>query len=165
MTTTTAPKPQPRKEYFYDDDRAGIAAGYRHLADLIESGQAPLPVNPQVSLFLSHGGAPVDEQPAAARDLMRALGGGKYEKDVASGGSSLILRGSCAGLPVDIWVSRDAVCERVVTGTTTVTETVPVGEDTRPVKTVTREVETFEWRCGSLLDAATENGDTVEVAP
>jgi hypothetical protein len=156
----TAPKPLPRTDY--PTDRAAIAAGYRHLADLIESEQAPIPVNPEVSLFLSHGRTPVDEQPAAARDLMRALGGGRYEKAVTASGGSLILRGMCGGLPIDVWVTRDAVCERVVVGTDEVTETVPVGEDTRPVETVTRTVERVEWRCAPLL-AAAETADAVEV--
>lgn len=127
----TAPRPLPRVDY--PTDRAALAAGYRHLAHLIESGQAPIPINPQVSLFLSHGETPVDEQPTAARDLMRALGGGRYAKDVTASGGDLILRGMCGELPVDIWVTRDAVCERVVVGTDEVTETVPVGKDTRPV--------------------------------
>lgn len=162
-TTRTAPKPQPRTGF--PSDRVGIAAGYRHLADLIESGQAPIPVNCSVTLNMNYGDwkHTEEEEPALARDLMRALGGGTYRKDQY--GSDLILRGMCGGLPVDLWVSRDAVCKRVVTGTTTVTETVPVGEDTRPVETVTRQVETFEWHCGSVLDAAAETADTIEVQP
>jgi len=161
MTVTSTPRPISRTDYL--TDRAALAAGYRHLADLIESEQAPIPVNPSVSLFLSHGVTPVDEQPAAARDLMRALGGGRYEKDVTSAGGSLILRGMCGGLPVDVWVTRDAVCERVVVGTDEVTETVPVGEDTRPVETVSRTVERVEWHCAPLLGAA-EDADGVEVS-
>jgi hypothetical protein len=69
----------------------------------------------------------------------------------------------CGGVPIRIYTEREAVCERVVTGTTTVTETVPVGEDTRPVETITREVETYEWRCAPLLAAAAEDADTIEV--
>ena len=160
MTATTAPRPLARSAY--PTDRAAIAAGYRHLADLIESGQAPIPITPAVSLFLSHGETPVGEQPTAARNLMRALGGGKYTKDVTSSGGDLILRGMCGGLPVDVWVTRDAVCERVVVGIDEVEETVPVGEDTRPVETVKRTVERVEWRCAPLLGAA-EYADVVEV--
>lgn len=159
----SAPRPQPRTDYLRDDHRASLAAGYRHLADLIESGQAPIPVNPQVSLFLTYREVPAEEQPAAARDLMRALGGGRYEKDTTASGGDLILRGTCGSLPVDIWLTRDAVCERVVVGTDEVTEAFPVGEDTRPVETVTRTVERVEWRCAPLLGAA-EHGDVIEVA-
>lgn len=46
---------------------------------------------------------------------------------------------------------RAAVCERVVTGIETVTETVPDPEYIAPTVTVTREVETVEWRCGPVL--------------
>lgn len=158
-TTATTPRPLPRTDY--PSDRAAVAAGYRRLADLIESEQAPIPINPQVSLFLSHGAVPIDEQPVAARELMRALGGGKYAKDTSSSGGDLILRGMCGGLPVDIWVTRDAVCERVVTGTREVVETVPVGEDTRPVETITRTEDVVEWVCSPLL-AADEAPQAVE---
>jgi hypothetical protein len=163
MTTTTTPRPLPRTDY--PTDRAAIAAGYRHLADLIESEQAPIPINPEVSLFLTMSGLPVDDEPAAARDLMRALGGGKYAKDVQASGGSLILRGMCGGLPVDVWVTRDAVCERVVVGCEEVTEVVPAvtEADLRPEQTITRTVEHVEWRCAPLL-AAAETADAVEVS-
>lgn len=157
----TAPKPLPRTDY--PTDRAALAAGYRHLADLIESGRAPLPVNASVTLNVDYGDwqHPDDEQPAAARDLMRALGGGTYRK--AEYGSDLILRGMCAGLPIDVWASRNAVCERVVVGKREIHTEVPIGEDTRPVKTVTRTEDVVEWRCAPLLGAATESADAVEV--
>lgn len=48
---------------------------------------------------------------------------------------------------------RERVCTRVVTGTRTVTE--PDPEALAAVPTVTREVETYEWRCEPLLAAAT----------
>lgn len=146
MTTNSTPRPITRTDY--PTDRAAVAAGYRHLADLIESEQAPIPINPQVSLFLTHGHVPVGEQPAAARNLMRALGGGKYAKDPDASPGSLILRGMCGGLPVDIWLTRDAVCERVVVGTETVE--VPAVE-AQPARTETRPV--VEWRCSPLLAA------------
>lgn len=154
MTTGTAPKPQPYTGFPYrDDQRADYAAGLRHLADLIEAGSAPFPHG---SLNFWPTGEP-EEQPAAARDLMRAFGGGKYAKD--ADGTTMNLSGMCGGVPVRIWVARDAVCERVVVGTETVE--VPA----QPAVEAHTEVrDVIEWRCGSLLGAA-EDGDTIEVAP
>jgi hypothetical protein len=157
VTTATAPKPQPRSvgHYFTDDDRADLAAGYRHLADLIESGQAPVPTSPSMSFFVNGEG---DEQPAAARDLMRALGGGTYAKEASGSGSYLTLEGACGGVPVRIYVARDAVCERVVVGEEKVQ--VPA-QPAQPARVEVREI--VEWRCHPLLEAAGETADTVEV--
>lgn len=143
----TAPKPLPYT--YWPTDRAAIAAGYRHIADLIESGQAPIPMNIHVSFSV---GRQDEEDPAgAAAELRRALGGGHYSKKEGGGGAYLYLEGMCGGLPVQLWLDRNAVCERRVVGTDTVTEVVRVGEDTRPVETVTREVERVEWVCSPLL--------------
>lgn len=159
MTATrTAPKPLPRKTYFTNDDRAAVAAGYRHLADLIESGQAPIPTNAAVSLWVALSGNDVDEEPTVARELMRALGGGTYEKDVATSGGYLILRGTCAALPIDIWLTRDAVCERVVVGEERVE--IPA-RPAEPARVEVREI--VEWRCAPLL-AAAETADAVQVS-
>lgn len=142
----TPPRPAPYNRY--PTDAASVAAGYRHLADLIESGAAPVPVGPAVDLFLrSHDPA---EQPAAARDLMRALGGGRYDKDES--GSSLLLDGMCGGLPVRIWVQRDAVCERVQVGEKTVEYEAQPAREAMPARTET--VPVYEWKCAPLLDAA-----------
>lgn len=77
--------------------------------------------------------------------------GGKWEKD---GDDALFyLRQSIApGAVLELIGARERVCERVVTGTTTVTE--PDPEALAQVPTVTREVETYEWRCESLLERA-----------
>lgn len=147
MTTSTAPKPQPYKPYPHADaDRPAYAEGLRHLADLIETGAAPFPYGP-MSLFLAFGSIPAAEQPAAARDLIRALGGGTYSKDASD--ATMSLDGMCGGVPIRIYVLRDAVCERVVVGTETVE--VPA-QPAIEAHTETREI--VEWHCGSLLDAA-----------
>ncbi|MCM6776234.1 hypothetical protein NDR87_18930 [Nocardia sp. CDC159] len=51
---------------------------------------------------------------------------------------------------------REVVCERVVTGVETVTEEVPDPEyvAAAPKVTVTREVESFEWKCAPILAAS-----------
>lgn len=150
---TTAPHPFPRPAASQAvNDRAAVAAGYRHLADLIESGACPIPINASISINLGYRAevAPED-QPAAAAELRRAFGGGHWDKEDFDGygSSSLILRGMCGGLPIDIWIDRSQVCERVVVGTETVE--VPALPATE-ARTETREV--YEWRCGPPLDAA-----------
>ena len=141
----------------FPTDRAGIAAGYRRIADLIESGDAPIPMNIHVSFPINR-----DQdvpQAAAAAKLRRALGGGHWDKQET--GSYLYLRGMCAGLPIQLWLDRDAVCERVVIGTEKITEVIPAvtEEDLRPEQTITRTVEHVEWICSPLLGA--DNADQV----
>jgi hypothetical protein len=60
------------------------------------------------------------------------------------------------------WTMREQVCERVVTGVKTVTETVPDPEALAAVPTVevTHEVETVDWVCKPLLAAETTAAGT-----
>jgi hypothetical protein len=151
MSTSTAPKPLPRTTYVHDDaQRPAYAEGLRHLADLIEAGRAPFPNGP-LNLWLDEA---KDEQPATARELMRALGGGTYAKNADT--DTLHLSGMCGGVPVRIWLSRDAVCERVVVGTETVE--LPA-QEALPARTETRE--RVEWVCSPLLAAADETAAEV----
>lgn len=52
-----------------------------------------------------------------------------------------------------VYVARDKVCERIVTGTREVTEEVPDPEALKavPKVAVTKTVEDVEWRCMPLL--------------
>jgi hypothetical protein len=54
---------------------------------------------------------------------------------------------------VQVYAGRELVCDRIVTGTSTVTKTVkdPAALAAVPDVEVTEEVETVEWVCGSLL--------------
>lgn len=129
------------------EDRAEYAAGLRAFADLLESEPSiPAPSGASVDLFVHD-----EDGKQAARDLLRKLGGGRWEKKPAAGSDNLIFEGWLHGLPVNVWVDREAVCERRVIGVDEITETVPVGEDMRPVETVTRTVERVEWICSPLL--------------
>lgn len=60
------------------------------------------------------------------------------------------------GITIALTDLREEVCERVVTGVETVIDTVPDPEyiANAPTVDVTREVETFEWKCGPVLAAA-----------
>lgn len=155
-----APKPLPRVDYPSRTDpaaRAAYAAGLRHLADVIEADPAcPYPQG-AIDLFIHDEDG--DQAEIAAR-LRRELGGGKWQKD--DQGSYLTLDGMCGGMPVNLWLTREAVCERVVTGRKEIVETVRVGEDPRPVETVTRTEDVIEWVCNPILAAADSNA--VEVS-
>lgn len=150
--TAVVPRPLPRTDYPSLTDpeaRSAYAAGLRHLADVIESDpDCPYPQGP-INLFIHSG----DSQAEIAARLRRALGGGKWEKKEAVGGGYLTLDGMCVGVPIDLWLDRDAVCERVVVGTEEVTEVIPAvtEADLRPEQTITRTVEHVEWRCSPLL--------------
>lgn len=60
---------------------------------------------------------------------------------------------------LDVYAARDQVCERVVTGTETVTKQVP--DPAAPLVEVTEEVEQVEWVCRPLL-AAESGSDGAE---
>lgn len=153
MTATrTAPKPLPRVDYpdaTNTDVRANYAAGLRHLADVIEAHpECPLPSGNGLSFFL-HG----DGSAQVAANLRRAFGGGKWTKRPSYDENDLILEGMCAGLPINFWLNREQVCERVVVGTEEITEVIPAvtEADLRPEQTITRTVEHIEWVCSPLL--------------
>lgn len=65
---------------------------------------------------------------------------------------SVILRWGPVAL--DVFAERTEVCERVVTGTETVTRMVPDPAVEVPLVEVTEEVERVEWRCSPLLAEA-----------
>lgn len=152
MTVKTAPKPQPRVSYPSQTDpeaRAAYAAGLRHLADVIETDpDCPFASGP-IALFIHDD----ERQAEIAARLRRELGGGMWKK--GESGTHLTLDGMCAGLPIDLWLDRDAVCERVVLGEAKVK--IPA----QPARVEVREI--VEWRCSPLLDAAAETADAIEV--
>lgn len=135
-------------------DRGDYIAGLRALADLLERDDAfPLPDDRDVAWYLFGVDAdgkklPDAEQKARAADLVRRLPG-RQEKQQT--GELFRFRGHIGGIRTQVIVDRDAVCERVVTGTREVEEKVPTA-----FETVTKVVEDVEWVCKPLLadDAA-----------
>jgi hypothetical protein len=57
------------------------------------------------------------------------------------------------GIALHVFAKRELVCDRIVTGTSTVTKTVkdPAALAAVPEVEVTEEVELVEWVCGPLL--------------
>ncbi len=89
------------------------------------------------------------DQRKRAAAIMRAIGG-KWDKKPRTCGTEIDFTQKHPRFKLDITADRDAVCERVVTGTRQVTRTVPAVE-AKPGRTVTETVEDVEWDCGPVL--------------
>lgn len=131
------------------DQRTGYIAGLRALADLLEQhDEVPLPFTGSsyspiaISDFL-HAEDPKGDLAAAARAFP-----GRLDKDVRD--DYFDLRGQLGSLHVKFTAYREAVCERIVTGTREVTREVVVPIETR-TETVTEVIEDVEWVCAPLL--------------
>lgn len=146
MTTTIAVPTET------DQERAAYIEGLRQVADWLEAHpEVELPwlgFEPKLSIYLV---GYAQREPLAA--IARAMG--SFEK-IANGDDYFQIVRRFAGIAVVAQASRDEVCEKVVVGTTEVTEEVPdpVALAAVPKVTVTKTVEQVEWRCGSLLAPA-----------
>jgi len=127
------------------DDRAAYIDGLRQLAGVLEEHEEiPLPFSGSITpLQTGFYGDGAREQMAAA---VRAMPG-KWVKDASD--KWLNLTGQLAGLRIELYAERDAVCTRVVTGT----EEREVEKVITPAVTekVTETVELVEWDCSPIL--------------
>jgi hypothetical protein len=135
-----------------DTQRGEYVKGLRVLADLLETHpELPLPYtagtedSPAHRLTFYYLGA--DDPKARLAEFARLIPGTLRKE--ATDGRTLRMVGRLAGLWVQGVAEREAVCERVVTGTREVTRTVfgpapVVGE-------VTETVEDVRWDCAPLL--------------
>lgn len=139
--------------------------GLRVLASALENNpEIPLPVTGRGAsriLIMFHGDDARMTLATAARALPCS-----WDKRVSGGGEStefFDLLGTVGALTVELTALREAVCERIVTGT----EEREVEEVVTPAVTrvVTKEVETVEWRCGSLLAPRQLAVDAPEAIP
>lgn len=82
-----------------------------------------------------------------------AATGAKIKKTYPHDGNYMDVVIPFGAITMKAWASRAEVCERVVTGTETVTKTVkdPDAVAALPDVEVTEEVETFRWVCSPLL--------------
>lgn len=131
--------------------RAGIARGLRGFAELIETTDVPLQgegydLDPYVEITVGCYSREVLERAA------RAVPGQKV-KDVDEFAFRLKTE-PAPGLRFEWWASRENVCTPRVTGTRTVTRSVPV--EPTEYRDVEVEEQIVEWDCGPLLTAATE---------
>lgn len=146
MTTNPTPKVSP-----------SLAEVLRQAADLLVA-HPDLP--PPYITTSSHGGASADlawilmlhadrglvEQKAVALQIIRTVGG-KWEK--LTYGDDFTFGQQRGPLRLEVVVKREAVCERVVTGTETVTIPAVAANPER-----TEEREVVEWRCEPVLAEA-----------
>lgn len=138
-----------------DQDRAGYTAGLRALADILDQHpEIPLPYEGRlgtISWPVYDGGA---ERLAA---IARVVIPGRREKDTSLDGYFKVI-GKLHGLSLEVWSTRQLVCERIVTGTREVTREVPDPEALAavPTVTVTETVEDVTWECAPLLAGEAE---------
>jgi hypothetical protein len=134
--------------------RAEYVKGLRALADVLEA-------NPAVELPYAGSGTELTISLLSVADPRTAMANAarafpiKWDKNAwgPAGTAYFSLRGSLHGLRMEICAYREAVCERVVTGTQEVTKTVkdPEALAAVPEIEVTETIDTVEWRCGSIL--------------
>jgi hypothetical protein len=135
-------------------ERAGYIEGLRMLADLLEKHAGiPLPVTGRHSsrILFPFGGTP---EGVAAMAATRKAFPCAWEKHFSGGGEYtdwLDLRGRLAGLEIELYAPRDAVCKRIVKGT----EEREVEEVVRPAETrmVRKRVDVVDWECSPVLAA------------
>jgi hypothetical protein len=127
-------------------EHAEYAAGLRTLAEFIESHpELPLPHYQNFGAFLEGGPAVKKEAVIAAAKALASVTQ-LVKKQVYGEHMQLVWRVNSL-LSYQVWVDRDAVCERVVTGV----KVIPAREEVvLPAMPETTE-ETFEWRCSPVL--------------
>ncbi len=141
----------------------------RELADGLRAAAALVEELPELALSLQYSVRPL-HIPVMHRDNPVHLLAAAARASLARGGTVSKSYDDKYGnvdvafgpVQLQVYVNREQVCERVVTGVTKVTETVPdpalLAEV--PLVEVTKEVEQVEWRCRPLLAV-----DTPEPAP
>lgn len=150
--------------------RTEYIMGLRMLADVLEG-------HPEVRLpVYGRSGARIHFYFDGTPDGITAMAAARrafpctWEKHFTGGENTdwFDLRGELAGLEIELYTPRDAVCERVVTGTREVTEIVKDPEVLAKVPEieVTKVIEEVEWRCHPVLATgpAPVTGDAPETS-
>ena len=137
------------------DRRAEYVKGLRALADALEAhpDDLPLPYEGDGSVihFMFFSGKD-DRAAMAAAARALPVSWRKDASDPVNGGAAYFdLLGELHGLHLKLTAFREAVCERVVTGT----REVEVEEVVKPAETrkVRKEVPVVEWRCHPVMAA------------
>lgn len=155
-------KPTP-----YAPDPAAVAADLRALADAAEDNPFLATLIAQAfagSMFPLYAAA--EEQRGDLRELMASvihqlqpLASGPIKKRYTD--KWFYATVPMRAIELQLTEARDEVCTRIVTGVETVTEEIPdpAALAAVPTVSVTREVETVEWRCEPLMAAAVSRSD------
>lgn len=142
-----------------DNPGRTMAETLRAVADLLDAHTPGLPLRPSVSVYdhiphladlawnfhINGNAADAADQKAKAALTLRLLGG-KWDKDFFDDTDRADFEQTRDGLRMRVTVNRSAVCERIVTGTETVTLS---AVEAQPERTEEREV--VEWRCDPVL--------------
>lgn len=127
------------------------ATGLRALANMIEAHPELAPMMDlsstvrRLHVSVGHGA------PGSAQDELLAFlrAGGAAAKKNYDSDKWMAVDIDFGAVSLYVYTARDKVCERVVTGTETVTKTVP--DPAAPMVEVTEVVEISEWKCAPLL--------------
>jgi hypothetical protein len=140
------------------EKRAAYIKGLRTLASALEDHpEIPLPYEGTGTRLTFNDFLTGDDPRAAMAETARLLpctwSKQFWGSEDEPSNSYFSLVGEIAGLKVELISFRNAVCERVVTGTREVTEKVkdPAALAEVPEVEVTRTVEDYVWDCGTLL--------------
>lgn len=144
-----------------DPARTEKVAALFELALLLEQHpEIPIPFElsraGHLSINFLHGGTD-DELRDQLLETARAIPGTARKR--VWGGEELAyytLDCKVGSINIELTAYRDAVCQRIVTGTREVIEEVPDPAVVVPTVTVTKTVEEVEWRCEPLNRAAVE---------
>jgi hypothetical protein len=131
-------------------ERQKAVDGIRALADFLEAHpDLDAPDTDRFHVCLTWNGDPKAEMAKWARAASHL----KPVKDFDSDQFARLLI-PFGPTSIEVFANRSQICERVVTGVTQVTETVPDPELVKavPLVEVTREIEDVEWVCTPLLD-------------
>lgn len=126
---------------------ADYAAGLRLMADFIEAHpEIPVPLDVVASTFIH---TEKDKQKKAAARIAKLLG---YVNKGFYDASVYFTRQFSKGVGYQVWFDRDAVCERVVTGT----KLIPAREERIVPAEAARSEDIVEWHCHSILSGGAE---------
>lgn len=134
--------------YLVENDADGFTAAM--IAQLFKKS-AVWPIH-----SVAHGNRNGQERAVMAEAIRRfkAIATAPIRKEYQEGGDGYLdVTVPLRALQIGLTDLRDRVCDRVVTGSTTVTEEIPDPDyiAAAPKVTVTREVESVEWKCQPLL--------------
>ena len=126
------------------ETRTNYTAGLRALADLLDA-------NPDLPLPYTGRGSALNwiEYDKASAARFAHLIPGTVTKTAR--GDSIDLEGQIAGLKVCFIASREAVCERIITGTHEITTPARPALNLPAEPEHTETVEDVQWVCSSLL--------------
>jgi hypothetical protein len=150
-----------RNRTFPDSTRDEVIAGLQAYVDLLrEHPEVPVTYPLRLTLWVhrTDWDAP-DDRPQKLAKLLRLLPGAYTRKPDEAG--NMTWEGWLHGLPVDVVVSRDAVCERVQIGEQAIEHEAQPEQVIPAREAFTEIIPVFEWRCAPVLAAEATDAQAV----